>query len=68
MISDFETDLGISGNCSSLVPGPISIIDWDWCSGCMSRNIVFFNKGSVDGTAGASAVYYCGGGDLGKAF
>ncbi len=57
MISDFETDLGVFDNCSSLVPGFVGIIDWDWCSGCMSRNVVFFNKCSVDDTTGAPAVY-----------
>ncbi len=68
MISDLEMDLGIFGNCSPLVPCSVSIIDWDWCGGCMSRNVAFFNECSVDGATGASAVYQHRDGDLGKVF
>ncbi len=57
MISDLETDLGVFGNHSSLVPSSVGIKDWDWCGCHVSRNVVFFNKCLVEGTTGASAVY-----------
>ncbi len=57
MVSNLETDLGILGDCSPLVLCSIGIIDWDWCGGCMSRDVVLFNECSVDGTTGASTVH-----------
>ncbi len=57
MISDLETDLGVFSNCSPLVVSSVGMIDWDWCSGCMSWDVVLLNEYSVDGATGASAVY-----------
>ncbi len=44
MIPDYELDLGVSGDRSSLIASLVSIVDWDGCSGGMSRDFVFFDE------------------------
>ncbi len=57
MIPDYESDLGVLGNQSSLIVSSISIVDWNGCGGGMSWDIVLFDECLVDGATGALAVY-----------
>ncbi len=57
MIPDYKSDLSVLGNQSSLITSSIGIVNWNGCGGGMSRDIVLFDKGPIDSTTGAPAVY-----------
>ncbi len=56
MITNFDVDFSEFSNGSPLVTCSIGIVDSNQCGRCMGGDVVLFDKCSVNGAAGASAV------------